>query len=64
MEDNRGCLAFGDSGNDITMLELAGVCVAMGNAPSEVKKSANFVCDTNDNNGVAKFIEEYVLKEE
>lgn len=48
-------LAFGDDYNDLEMLELC-TGVAMGNAISEVKAAAEFVTDTNDNDGVAKFI--------
>ncbi|MDE6726934.1 MAG: Cof-type HAD-IIB family hydrolase [Oscillospiraceae bacterium] len=48
-------LAFGDDYNDVEMLELC-TGVAMGNAIPEVKAAAEFVTDTNDNDGVAKFI--------
>lgn len=48
-------LAFGDDYNDLEMLELC-TGVAMGNAIPEVKAAAEFVTDTNDNDGVAKFI--------
>ena len=48
-------LAFGDDYNDIEMLEYC-TGVAMGNAISEVKSAAEFETDTNDNDGVAKFI--------
>lgn len=48
-------LAFGDDYNDLEMLEYC-TGVAMGNALEEVKAAAEFVTDTNDNDGVAKFI--------
>lgn len=48
-------LAFGDDYNDIEMLEYC-TGVAMGNAILEVKSAAEFETDTNDNDGVAKFI--------
>lgn len=48
-------LAFGDDYNDLEMLEYC-TGVAMGNALPEVKAAAEFVTDTNDNDGVAKFI--------
>lgn len=54
-------MVFGDSYNDIDMLEYAGAGVAMGNAPEEIKKRANCITDTNNNDGVAKIIEKLVL---
>lgn len=54
--------AIGDSENDNSMIEYAGLGVAMGNAMDITKKVADFVCDTNNNNGVAKFIREMILK--
>lgn len=48
-------LAFGDDYNDLEMLEYC-TGVAMGNALPEVRAAAEFVTDTNDNDGVAKFI--------
>lgn len=52
-------VCVGDSYNDITMIEYAGLGVAMGNALDEVKKKANFVTDSNDEDGIVKVIEEY-----
>ena len=54
-------LAFGDSFNDLTMIGYAGMGVAMDNADPEVKRISNFVCESNDDDGVARFIEKYVL---
>lgn len=54
-------MAIGDSENDISMLQYAGFGVAMGNAIDTVKKEAEFITETNDNDGVAKAIEEYVI---
>lgn len=50
--------AFGDDKNDIEMLETAGCGIAMGNASEEVKKHAEKVTDTVQNDGVALAIEE------
>ncbi|MGM9928114.1 MAG: Cof-type HAD-IIB family hydrolase [Bacillus sp. (in: firmicutes)] len=55
-------IAIGDSYNDLSMIEFAGLGVAMGNANEDIKKIANLVTDTNMNDGVAKVVEEYVLK--
>ena len=46
------CMAFGDGGNDIPLLEYAGTGVAMGNAPDDVKAAADYVTDTVDDDGV------------
>lgn len=63
LEINRDELvAFGDNYNDMTMIGYAGLGVAMGNAEEDVKKIANYVCESNDDDGVAKAIEKFVLK--
>lgn len=56
-------VAFGDNYNDMTMIGYAGFGVAMGNAEEDVKKIANYVCESNDEDGVAKTIEKYILKQ-
>lgn len=45
-------MAFGDGENDISMLELAGIGVAMGNAIDEVKKVADYVTDDIEQDGI------------
>lgn len=55
-------MACGDQGNDYSMIKTAGLGVAMENGIDEVKKIANYITDTNDNDGVAKAIEKFVLK--
>ena len=42
------------------MIEYAGLGVAMGNAVEEVKVAADYITDTNDEDGVAKVIEKFV----
>jgi Cof subfamily protein (haloacid dehalogenase superfamily) len=54
-------LAIGDGENDIGMLQLARIGVAMGNAPQEVKAAADYVAGTNDADGVAEAVERFVL---
>lgn len=54
-------MACGDGDNDIGMLEMAGIGVAMGNAEENVKAAADYVAETNDEEGAAKAIEKYVL---
>jgi len=53
-------VAFGDDNNDLDMLENCGIGVAMGNAINEAKTTANFICDTNDKDGVARWLEEKI----
>lgn len=53
--------AFGDSYNDVEMLERAGLGVAMGNSPDDVKARADVVTDTHESDGIRKAMEEYVL---
>jgi Cof subfamily protein (haloacid dehalogenase superfamily) len=53
--------AIGDNFNDIEMIKFAGFGVAMGNAPEKVKKCADFVTYTNDEDGVAYAIEKFIL---
>ena len=50
-------IAFGDDTNDIEMINNAGIGVAMGNAEEQLKSIADFITDTNQNDGVAKFLE-------
>ncbi len=54
-------IAIGDSYNDIDMLQCAGIGVAMGNAPPEVQQAADFVAMANTEDGVARFLERYIL---
>lgn len=54
-------MAVGDSLNDMAMMKLAGLPVAMGNAKDEVKAIAEYVTDTNKNDGVAKAVRKFVL---
>jgi hypothetical protein len=54
-------MCIGDSENDISMLKFAGIGVAMGNALQITKDIADYITDTNDNDGVAKAVEHFVL---
>ncbi|EMB64723.1 fructose-phosphate phosphohydrolase SppA [Streptococcus mutans] len=54
-------MAIGDNYNDIPMLKLAGLGVAMANAPQAVKNEADIETVSNNDNGVSKVIEDYVL---
>lgn len=54
-------MAFGDGTNDRKMLEKVGTGVAMSNGTEEVKAAADYITVSNDEEGVARFIEQYVL---
>ncbi|MDR9892769.1 pyridoxal phosphatase [Pseudenterobacter timonensis] len=54
-------IAFGDNYNDISMLEAAGMGVAMGNADDAVKARANVVIGDNTTDSIAKFIYTHLL---
>ena len=54
--------AFGDNYNDMTMIGYAGFGVAMGNAEPDVKKIADYVCESNDDDGIAKTFDRYILR--
>ena len=61
--DMSNTIAFGDGFNDVKMLKVAGIGVAMANASEGVKSYANVVSKhTNKNGGVAKFIKWYLQK--
>lgn len=45
-------MAFGDGGNDISMLRHAGIGIAMGNAKDDVKAAADYVTDAVDDHGI------------
>lgn len=54
-------MAIGDAENDIEMIQLAGIGVAMGHAHQTVKDAADHVTGTNDEDGVAQAVERFVL---
>lgn len=54
-------MCIGDSENDLSMIEFAGVGVAMGNATDDVKQAATFVTASHKEAGVAKAIERFIL---
>lgn len=54
-------IACGDSYNDMTMIGYAGLGVCMENGERDVKRIADIVTDSNDDDGVAKVVEQYLL---
>lgn len=57
----ENCMACGDGNNDIEMVELAGVGVAMENGVRALKRRADYVTKRNDEEGVAYAIEKFCL---
>ena len=55
------CYAFGDSRNDLTMLEHAGHSIAMGNATDDVKAVCSYVTDRPENDGIEKAMKHFGL---
>lgn len=56
-------MAIGDSDNDLTMLQMAGLGVAMANAQPHIRASADAVTLDNASNGVAAAVKQYILEE-
>ncbi|MCL2124855.1 MAG: HAD family hydrolase [Oscillospiraceae bacterium] len=54
-------VGFGDNLNDLPMFAACDIKVAAGNAKPEVKAIANYICSTNDNDGVVKWLEENAI---
>ena len=59
--DQKEIICIGDAGNDLDMIQFAGLGVAMGNAFEEVKEAADYITRDNDEDGVAHVIEKFVL---
>ncbi|HEY8349459.1 MAG TPA: HAD hydrolase family protein [Clostridia bacterium] len=53
--------AFGNDMDDLEMVRNCGIGVAVRNAVEEVKGAAGYICGSNDDDGVAKWIEEHIL---
>jgi len=54
-------MAIGDSENDLSMIEYAGQGIAMGNASDIVKQKADYITDSNEDEGVANAINKFIL---
>lgn len=60
--DKEEVIAIGDNINDKTMIENAGLGVAMANSAPYIQKMADIVTESNNEDGVAKVIEKYILE--
>lgn len=61
--DPEEMIACGDSFNDMSMIEFAGLGVAMEEAVDELKKSADHVTGSNDDDGIVDVIEKFILND-
>jgi hydroxymethylpyrimidine pyrophosphatase-like HAD family hydrolase len=52
-------VAFGDGGNDLTMIREAGIGIAMGNANDVLKQAADYITTTVDDDGVLNALRHY-----
>lgn len=59
--DASKTMAFGDGGNDTTMIRTAGIGVAMGNAIEELKQEADYVTTSVDDEGIRKALRHFGL---
>lgn len=54
-------MVVGDSGNDLPLFECAGLKIAMGNGTKELKKRADWIAPTQEEDGLAAAIRKYIL---
>ena len=57
--DPKRTIAFGDGGNDASMIRKAGIGIAMGNALESLKQEADYVTTTVDDDGVLNALRHY-----
>lgn len=57
----EAAMCFGDNCNDVDMIRRAGIGVAMGQSPEDVRLAADYVTGTNDEDGVGHAIRKFVL---
>ena len=59
--DLRQTAVIGDMTNDVSMFEIAGLAIAMGQAPDAVKASADIVTTSNAEDGFSRAVENLIL---
>ena len=57
----KNTMAFGDGGNDLSMIQAVGVGVAMGNALDSLKQQADYVTTSVDDDGILNALRHYGL---
>ncbi|MCO7125887.1 HAD family hydrolase [Sporolactobacillus shoreicorticis] len=53
-------VAFGDDHNDLEMLKKCGIGMVVSNGIEKVRKTADFVCEKNEDDGVARWLEAHI----
>lgn len=59
--NRENIIAIGDNFNDLPMIKYAGLGVAMGNAPDDLKRYADYVTRSHDDDGVAQVFRKFIL---
>ena len=59
--EHKNVIACGDGFNDTSMVKYAAVGVAMANAQAAVKRVADFITSSNDEDGIVKVIDRFIL---
>lgn len=59
--DPSEIMAIGDHDNDIDMIKIAGIGIAMGNATEKMKQQANYITSSIDEDGTAKAIDKFIF---
>ena len=60
--ERKEMIAIGDGYNDLSMIKFAGLGIAMGNAQEPVKKAADYITLSNEEDGVAEALEHFYYK--
>jgi Cof subfamily protein (haloacid dehalogenase superfamily) len=61
--DRKDLVACGDGYNDLSMIEFAGLGVAMSNAAEDIQEKADFITLSNEEDGVAHVINKFIFNE-
>ena len=61
MSPTREIAVIGDGANDVAMFERSGLSIAMGDASPQVRRAADFVTETNREEGFANAVERFIL---
>lgn len=62
--DRKSVIAIGDANNDLPMLQVAGLGVAMANANENIKQVADYVTTSNEEEGIQHLLNKFVLHPE
>lgn len=58
--DVKDIIAIGDGDNDTEMIKLAGLGIAMGNGVEQLKNNADYITESNNNDGIVSVIEKFI----